>query len=380
MNSNNFCPAPWMSLFVQGNTTSVCCADNNKLNLSPLEFRSSEHLKNIKKQFLAGEKPSNCSHCWNQESEGLQSIRQHYNDDNPQYSDLNSFTIETELPVEHIELRTSNLCNYSCRMCNAKNSVEIKREIDRNPSLSTWFVNVDDSTMKDQNLQEVFDSIHTLNRLFLTGGEPLLMKEYYDLMDYAISIGRNEKMELIVYTNVSVYNPKFIEKLLKFDKVNLNLSIDGVGKTAEYQRKGTDWNTVYKNAIIFVNLPVKTTIHSTITAYTLLDFSSLADFYNEMLHINNNIYFMAHPISSPKALNFLNLNGDLRSKAIDEITKSIYKLNDKKFSQINIQLENILKALKTDTQQNYTEFVEFTKSLDISRNERFEDVFGYKLY
>ena len=369
-----------MSLFVQGNTTGMCCADNNKLNLSPLEFRSSEHLKNIKKQFLAGEKPSNCSHCWISESEGLQSIRQHYIEDNPQYSNLNSFTIETELPVEHIELRTSNLCNYSCRMCNAKNSVEIKREIDRNPSLSTWFVNVDDSTMKAQNLQEVFDSIHTLNRLFLTGGEPLLMKEYYYLMDYAISIGRNEKMELIVYTNVSVYNPKFIEKLLKFDKVNLNLSIDGVGKTAEYQRKGTDWNTVYKNAIIFVNLPVKTTIHSTITAYTLLDFSSLSDFYNEMLHINNNIYFMAHPISSPKALNFLNLNGDLRSKAIDEITKSIYKLNDKKFSQINTQLENILKALKTDTQQNYTEFVEFTKSLDISRNERFEDVFGYKLY
>ena len=78
--SDNFCPAPWISLFYQNNKASMCCVDTNQVRMSPIEFRNSKYLSDLKDQFLNGEKPSECETCWVDESNGYKSKRQIYNE------------------------------------------------------------------------------------------------------------------------------------------------------------------------------------------------------------------------------------------------------------------------------------------------------------
>ena len=349
--------------------------------MSPLQFRNSEHLKKIKQQFLNGEKPNACSNCWKYEEQGLHSIRQHYLKIYPEYSSPETFSEETELPVKYMELRTSNLCNFSCRMCNVSNSSEIQREVEDNPKLVRWFGSADiHPNMIRKNWNEVLECSKDLTKLILTGGEPFLMKEYHTLLEHIIENKHNKNISLLVYTNCSVYNPKFINILSQFGDTKLCLSIDATGEVAEYQRYGTKWNIVYENVIKFSKLPFKLQIHSSISAYTLLDFSSLVLFYKEILSLKKETTFVSHIVLNPNSLHYSKLNGELRKKAIEEIELSISLMDNTVFDQVKFQLISILDTLNNNEFVDDTDFINMTRDLDISRGQNFNDTFGLNLY
>ena len=46
--------------------------------MSPDEFRSSDYIKQIRKDFLDGKKPDNCKNCWIVESRGQKSTRSYF--------------------------------------------------------------------------------------------------------------------------------------------------------------------------------------------------------------------------------------------------------------------------------------------------------------
>jgi sulfatase maturation enzyme AslB (radical SAM superfamily) len=268
-------------------------------------------------------------------------------------------------------------------MCNPTDSVKIEREIEEYPELSQFYYPNTNSNMTDENWNQVLDVSIGLRSLYLTGGEPMLMKRYYELLDHLIANGRNQDIDLRIYTNCSVYNPVFIEKLKQFKNVTLKLSIDAVGKTAEYQRYGTEWETVRNNIFKFLELPVSLGIHSTITAYSILDMTSLADFFVEIKNyekLNANLTkFNAHVARIPTGLDYANLNIELRAKAIVEIDKSIEKLSDNFFSIYVKELKALRKQLLERRECNHHLFVRMTKTLDKARNQSFEEVFGYKI-
>lgn len=363
--SDNFCPAPWISLFYQNNKASMCCVDTNQVRMSPIEFRNSKYLSDIKEQFLNGEKPKNCSFCWKSEEQGLQSIRQHYNKRYP------NFVVGDDMPLRYIELRASDTCNMGCRMCNTKNSSKLNREVSDNPHLSSWFGKIEEDTeINDENWKEILATGETLDALFMTGGEPMLIKKYYELMDFLIDIGTSSKINLHIYTNASVYNPIFIDKMLKFKSVTLNLSIDGVGSMAEYQRYGVEWKIIRENIEKFLSLPVKVSFHTTITAYNLLDLSSLAKFYESIRKKHDDVIFKAHVAGGKIPMHYLNLPEKYREKAIGEIIQTVKIMTHEKFSQINNQLVSIVKMFKENT-GDYEAFIQATKEMDIARGQDF---------
>ena len=208
------------------------------------------------------------------------------------------------------------------------------------------------------------------------------MKRYFDFLDYLISIGK-QNIRLIIYTNGSVYNPIFVEKLKKFPNMSLFISIDAVEKVAEYQRRGTKWNVVRDNILRFAELPITIKLHSTMIAYSVLDVSRLADFFIELSQTKMNatlLPFTAHFAREPKALEFVNLNRELKLRAIQEIDSAIQKLSDHNLFKIYVrELTSARRQLLTREDGKYGLFVRMTKALDTSRNESFEDVFGYKL-
>jgi len=374
--ANNFCPAPWVGLYYHSNAASPCCTMAT-LQMSPMEYNESKWLASLKQEFLEGKQPERCNSCWIKEKQGLKSIRNHFVKKFPFNDALLAQT------TKHLELRESNLCNFACRMCNPTDSVKIEREIEDYPELSQFYTPNKNSNMTDENWRQVLDVSLGLKSLYLTGGEPMLMKRYYDLLDHLIEHGRNEDIDLRIYTNCSVYNPVFIDKLNQFKNVTLKLSIDAVGKTAEYQRHGTQWETVRANIFKFLELPVSLGIHSTITAYSILNTASLADFFVEVKNYKNLnatlTKFNAHVARIPVGLDYANLSIELRAAAIIEIDKAVEKLSDNFFSIYVKELKALRKQLIERRDCNYQLFVNMTKALDKARNQSFEEVFGYKI-
>jgi sulfatase maturation enzyme AslB (radical SAM superfamily) len=349
---------------------------------SPNEYNTSIETLKLRQDFTDGLKPDPCKNCWVKEENGHRSIRNLYTS----YRDPTKIT--------HMELRESNLCNFSCRMCDPASSVVIEREIEANPELSKFFNKnydlsgnkseelVDTNSTSKENWNQILELAKDVESVILTGGEPMLMKRYFDFLDYLISIGK-QNIRLIIYTNGSVYNPIFVEKLKKFPNMSLFISIDAVEKVAEYQRRGTKWNVVRDNIFRFAELPITIKLHSTMTAYSVLDVSRLVNFFIELSQTKmyaTLLPFTVHFAREPKALEFVNLNRELKLRAIQEIDSAIQKLPDHNLFKIYVrELTSARRQLLTREDKRYDLFVKMTKALDASRNESFEEVFGYKL-
>jgi sulfatase maturation enzyme AslB (radical SAM superfamily) len=369
--ANNYCSLAYSGLFYHNNSAASCCAMETRPS-SPIEYNNSEETKKLRDDFTAGLKPEPCRNCWSKEEHGHKSIRSYFMEP------------RDHTKVTHMELRESNLCNFSCRMCDGSSSNIIDKEVKANPQLSRFVRKYEENKpTTNENWQQILDMSKDLESVILTGGEPMLMKRYYDFLDHLIAIGKQD-IEIFIYTNGSVYNPLFVERLKKFPNLALFFSIDAVGKIAEYQRHGTDWNVVRGNILRYAELPIKIKLHSTLTAYSILGVSQLADFFVELKSSPINAKFMpftAHFAKEPAGVSFTNLNLELRQMAIKQIDQALEKLEDAfPFKTYRRELLAGRNQLINAPEGKFLLFRSMSEEFDKVRNESFEDVFGYKLY
>lgn len=390
-NERFFCPCPWETMYYHIDQPSPCHLIRHGLNFTPKEYLESDWLKEIKTQFVNGEVPSFCqTGCKSREDLGLKSTRGaawgFFNVGDYPEIDISSYTVDRPTVVRRLELRSTNLCNYKCRMCNEDSSSEIAKEKKQKLiPLKFSFTSDTETTIhktKESSIVELKElAVESLNRVCFTGGEPLLIKQYYDYMDFLVENDLNNKIKLEIYTNCSVYNPAFVDRMLKFSRVDFIMSIDAVGKTAEYQRSGTKWNIQSENFKMYAAMPKSIYITTAISAYVVLDASALAKFLMELYNINSNIGSKCYTVNTPTALNFENLDGELREKAISELTLAAEILKPASgYDILRTEFLNIKSKLESNEPKNMQEFVEYTKDLDLLRGESFEQVFGHKIY
>jgi organic radical activating enzyme len=384
-----FCPAPWTNMYHHINNTTPCHANKNTNNFGPDEYLNSEWLKNLKQDFISNVVPESCKACKFREDQGLKSTRGamwgYSNVGEEPDMDISQYTIDAPNKLRMIELRSTNLCNFKCRMCSADSSSDIAKEHQKF-SIPIYFNSqqMEGSVFSSpelhiEELKKLCVVNDNLSKFVFTGGEPFLIKEYYDFMDFLIANNISKKIELQLYTNCSVYNPKFINYLTQFDKVNFVMSIDGVGKTAEYQRHGTDWSIVKENILKFNSLPFNIFFNTAVTSYVLLDVSSLAKFLMELYNMNNGIQTKCYSVGINHPLHHRYMSADLKNEAIDQIDQAVEILTASNFKIFVTELQNIKKQLQdNDPEDDYT-FKNFTNDLDSKRNESFKDVFGYDI-
>lgn len=379
-------------MYYHENTASPCHVSMDKQKMDPQTYLNSDWLADIKKDFKEGRVPKNCTPCYDKESRGLKSTRQTEcrgkNKDSikfpNEYVDPSQFQVDEASHISRLELRSSNLCNFKCRMCNSDSSSEWQKEVEQYPFLQKWVgggLFKDYSVTSEYNFDELKKmSLDNCRLVCFTGGEPLLIKQYYDFMDHMIQQGYNEKVGLEFFTNCSVWNPLFIDRMMQFKEVRIVMSIDGYGKTAEYQRHGTKWETVEQNILKFVRVPKTIFFNTAISAYNLLDMSSHAKFLMRLYEINPTIGTRCYSVTLPFVLHFVNLNEDLRARAIDEIDQSLEILTPNNFDVLTKELRAIKTHILATKPEKPDMFVSYTRALDVIRQEKFEDVFGYKLY
>jgi hypothetical protein len=127
-------------------------------------------------------------------------------------------------------------------------------------------------------------------RLGIIGGEPLITPELYPMLEKLIAsveeIEHEQKHKITLFFVTNMNTPesysekfyKFLPKLSKLFRVEILISMESVGKKAEYIRNGLDWNTFDKNVNKLLSKSELDFDVAFLPSLNVLSISSLEDF------------------------------------------------------------------------------------------------------
>jgi len=306
--SPTFCLAKWhhTTIYLQTGETHSCYhppphtvpLDEIVLDSSALHNTNQKKLERL--SMLNGEKPSGCNYCWNIEAldEDIISDRKERNASiyTPErFQQIKEGNWDQNINPQYIEISFGNECNFKCGYCHPKHSSSYYKEIkDHGPYSMVknhrndidWFkiYEEEENPYVDAWWRWWPEVRKTLTVLRITGGEPLLQKSTWKLLE-DLEINPLPNLELNINSNFGV-KPVLIERLT--EKVNnliinnkikdfkIFTSMDTWGPQAEYIRTGLNIEVWEKNFDIYLtktNLPI--TFMITFNILTVPNFTNL---------------------------------------------------------------------------------------------------------
>lgn len=255
MSNSTYCSLPFNHLNIkQKGRVSSCwrtSAEIGNLNTQSLDqIWNDAPIRELRRQFLNGEKPKQCESCWDMEAAGIRSTRLGELEDkanityeqakeqiNSNYEmDTNNLTI--------IEVRFDNMCNLMCRHCSPVYSSKWENVLKNDPELlaiSDRLGNNQTGWDKQFRLtQDTIDEIgqfKNLEQIMISGGEPLFHNKHYGFLENLLPIAHN--LEMSYSTNLSLLHYKkhsIVELWKKFRVLDLRISMDGDDWCYNYAR------------------------------------------------------------------------------------------------------------------------------------------------
>lgn len=246
------CPMLWRGLSV-GTLGEVrpCCfwPEIGNLHKSKLEeIWNSEEMKEKRKLMLAGEKLPECQICFDQEARGQGSSRLAYIEECKNRGIELIGPVEVNLDPRVVDLRFSNLCNLKCRTCWAGASSRWQSELGLEEGLKVV------TSEQRGNLQYLIqNNLDNIVEIYFAGGEPTIIEEDWEILKSCVLL-RKTNIHLRYSTNLMrlIYKNQNIvdwwERWLKAGgKLQLGLSVDGIGSVVEFIRTGVDWKVLDRN-------------------------------------------------------------------------------------------------------------------------------------
>jgi sulfatase maturation enzyme AslB (radical SAM superfamily) len=353
---------------------------------------------------IDGNKIAGCEVCYQQESNGRTSNREHANNEwtwrlGPEA--LNNLIYEAvdnnghlEASPVYLDLRLGNLCNLKCRMCNPWNSSQIVKEhtelAEKNPEYTAvWnktfgkfpITVMDDQQWFDHDIMwdQVISLIPTLKKVYMTGGEPTLIKNNFKFMQACIDQGRRD-IVLFFNTNCTNVNKQFLGLISQFDRVNINASMDGIGIVNEYIRAPSNRTQISENIEKLAQLSnVHLGITPTIQVYNIFDIVPMIRWVEMLNEKYNKTIFIDFLVNvHPHHLNVNILSDELRNQALQEIldfkTNSMKKHPQETLNSLNGIIGLLQKPRATDWQEQLHRFRIYTTALDVERNQSLSDL------
>ena len=277
---DQFCVLPWVSLEASpiGTVRPCCLADdeivddnNEKFSLMTADFadiQNSNHMRTLREQFLAGEKPQTCRKCWMEERAGRTSKRMHTLDRMKHMGISSEWTADAK-PLMFLDLKLGNICNLKCRICGSWSSSQFAtEELNQLPSeekkSSYAYQMLQAGAWPRENTQfwsEIDQHLNDIRYIEFTGGEPFMIREHFAMLQGMVDRGIAHQVEIHYNTNGTHY-PEQAEHIWKhFKTVEIAFSIDDIGERFEYQRTNAVWTEVCANLDRFRDLKE---IHSNI--------------------------------------------------------------------------------------------------------------------
>ncbi|MFP5492545.1 MAG: twitch domain-containing radical SAM protein [Bacteriovoracia bacterium] len=381
------CALPWHHLMFQPDGSAyTCCAakflpdQENLLGKLPddsiHQIWQHPFLHKIRSEMLAGKVPQQCKNCALKEAGGMISDRitsnRKFELQLPLIIEKNSADVTNEDLVS-IDLRTSNVCNFACRTCSPVHS-------------SKWILDyalvtgkawpIETATKSFQTLAQAEATFRLANfkpeRMFFAGGEPLLHREHYTILEIIHEL--NPKCRVEYVTNLSTLGMAGIDVVAmwnKFENVDLNISIDGIGALGEYIRDGQSWNQLEANiARIRREAPhVTLGLISTVSNLSIASLIETLDYCLNKLQLNHNV--LLTPVIDPTIYSVTTLPLAIKEKLKEQIKTHLSGFTP----DVQEQLKGVIGYMDNqDDSDQFKVFLRHNERLDYIRSQDFNKV------
>lgn len=274
-----FCLAKWTQVTIHlqmGETHSCHHPATHKIPLgelkrNPSALHNTKFKKERRKEMLEGKRPKECDYCWNVEDNSSEFSDRVYKSNEPwskpYLEEIKELGWRADFNPKYVEVAFSNACNFKCSYCGPSFSSSWVQEIKKHGPMPTSDKFNDIEYLEKSGKMPIHHKEHNpyveafwkwwpdlyrdLHTFRITGGEPLMAKDTWQILDYIIdNPNPNRNLKLGINSNLGV-PPELIGKLVEKVKIieERNLvkelviytSVDTAGKQADYIRTGLDY-------------------------------------------------------------------------------------------------------------------------------------------
>jgi len=359
------------------------------------KLTNNDAVKKYRQQMLDGERPAECNYCWTREDQGLVSDRIIKSAKFINEYNIDPFKVAEKLthaPV-HLDIAFDRTCNFKCSYCGPQNSSLWAEEIAQYGNIKGIPAFVDREPIPNREVNPYVDAFwkwweeglkHSLKHLTITGGEPLLSKQFWKVLDRVQE--ENLKMTILVNTNLcppEKIMKRFLDRAKNFDQTQMQIStsIESVDKKAEYSRYGLDYKQFIANLnTVLADTDMQIYVNLTNNA---LSFTSLTDLVEELTKFKikygaKRLILHSNDVTYPKYLNLRILPIGLRKVEAIKFRRFM-KMNTQYFT--DAEKYRFMRTLELalveydDVQKYRDEFLVFIEEYDKRRDLNFDETF-----
>jgi hypothetical protein len=323
-----FCLAKWtqVTMHLHNGTTHSCHHPKphkiplDEILTNPTALHNTNFKKQIRKEMLEDKRPEECDYCWNIENASYafsdRTLKSAEPWSAPYFEDILKSGWKKNYNPKYVEVSFSNTCNFKCSYCGPQYSSKWMEEINTHGPYKTstnyndieWFKKEDTmpylASEKNPYVDafwkwwpEMYQDLHTFR---ITGGEPLLNKDTFKILDYIINTPTpNKKLSLCINSNLGIPKKLFdefvkkIEIILDQELVHefiIFTSCDTWGPQAEYIRNGFEYK-LFKERVDFLLdkfKPLTIDIMSTYNALSVPNYKYLIEDVAELKRRHHN--------------------------------------------------------------------------------------------
>lgn len=373
--SKTFCSMAWDHQFVDPTgRVKPCCRfaekfrpDENNLKEKTLsEVFYGDWMNDIRNKMMRGEQVDGCVRCYQEEDAGKRSLRERYHDNKTLPIDE---LVDLENPkIGWIELAISNDCNLACRMCDSRYSWKWFKE-EQEIYGKTW--NAVEKSKSD--VANIYPFINDLVHIKFTGGEPLMTKDQWVLVDKLIAERDCSEIFLNYSTNCTIM-PKdsWIEKWNKFKTVEFALSFDSADPAeSEYIRWPAKYETTESVTKRFLELKkshgFNVLLRSTISILNIWNMPESMEWWwehDEGLKIMNPTH-----LTYPEILCVTALPGHIKERVTEKFNRYMEQSDNPKINNSLTYIRNFMNS--KDDSHLLPQLEHYLKGTDKYRGQNF---------
>ena len=390
----------------------------------PYDFFNFPEIRRVRKEMKDGIKSNECKYCWKIEQNSKYSDR-HFQSiwgivDTNRYDEfVNMNPLIDDVIPSYLEVSFSNLCNLKCTYCNCNFSSRWENDLKKygDNYNHTYFNSKkpEINPIKKNNffLERFFEYlpeiIKNLKILRITGGEPTIQKEFYQVLNY-IENNPQPDLMLCINTNLCPSPKKFNEFIDLLKKINnkvkqiiIYTSCDTSGEHAEFIREGLNYSLWKQNCHTILkevdnsNLNIMCTFNNLCLTQEFKTF--INDIYDMTEHSINKkdirTFFSIQPLANPIYQSIEILDYDIFENIINEIQDLLnsYEIKQKDgiivskgFLPVNIKKFNSIKNIIKNNNQiknnlnNRKDFLYFLNQTKIRNNKDYSKIFNDNNY
>jgi hypothetical protein len=352
LKSKTFCVLPWIEKFQHLDGLDYLCCQSN------IPVQSGE-IDSIRIKIQNQEAVPHCESCYKLDQQRVISPRLRESARWLKDPEVKSF-IDQWAPGDpestfFYDLRFDNKCNLACVCCN--------------PTASSLWARELGIKIQSQPLRFAEDDIIKSKKIYMAGGEPLIIDQFIDLL--ALVSKQEQQPEIVINTNLSRLDPDMQKNLQQIKNLTLVISVDAFGSVNEYHRWPMKWNKFVNNLSWAKDIGCTIQFNTVIDAISIMNAADLVDIehYCDLWNLT--------VLTDPESLHVSNLPSEIKS----DVKTHWQKIKTSKFFNTDIAFKSCVNHIADliDQPGDCEALNRYITQLDNRRNIQYKNFLPMKL-